>query len=46
MRSALELCVARLKQDKEEIDDAALFADIDAAITEFLSTPTPHAPWK
>ena len=46
VRRALEICVARLKKDKEEVDDEALFADVDAAIAEFLSTPTPHKPWK
>ena len=46
VRRALEMCVARLKKDKEEVDEAAFFEDVDAAIAEFLSTPTPHQPWK
>jgi hypothetical protein len=46
VRRALEMCVARLKKDKEEVDEAAFFADVDAAIAEFLSTPTPHQPWE
>jgi hypothetical protein len=39
------MCVARLKKDKEEVDAAAFFVDVDVAIAEFLSTPTPHQPW-
>jgi hypothetical protein len=46
VRLALEMCVARLKKDRETIDDLALFADVDAGIAEFLSSPTPHEPWE
>lgn len=46
VRRALEMCVARLEKDKEEVDAAAFFADVDAAIADFLSTPTPHQPWE
>jgi hypothetical protein len=35
VREALVLCVARLRKDKEVIDEAKLFADIDKAIGEF-----------
>ncbi|OAI54312.1 hypothetical protein AYO44_15165 [Planctomycetaceae bacterium SCGC AG-212-F19] len=45
VREALEVCVARLKKDKEAVKEAALFADVDAAIAEFLSSKTPHKPW-
>jgi hypothetical protein len=45
VRVALELCVARLKKDKEVVDDNALFAALDKAIAEFLRSPTPHKPW-
>ncbi len=44
VRRALELLVARLKKDKEEVDDAALYTDVDAGIEEFLRTRTPHRP--
>jgi hypothetical protein len=46
VRSALELLVARLRKDNEEVDDAALFTDIDAGIAEFLRTRTPHKAWE
>jgi hypothetical protein len=46
VRLALEMCVARLKKDKEAVDDMALFAHVDAAIAEFLHTPTPHKVWE
>jgi hypothetical protein len=46
VRLALEMCVARLKKDKEAVDDVALFEHVDAAIAEFLSTPTPHKVWE
>jgi hypothetical protein len=46
VRLALEMCVARLKKDKEVVDDAALFEHVDAAIAEFLRTPTPHKAWE
>jgi hypothetical protein len=46
VRTALEMCVARLRKDKEEVDDAAFFANVDDAIAEFLRTETPHQPWK
>jgi hypothetical protein len=46
VRRALELCVARLKKDKEKLDDSAMFKDVDAAIVEFLYTQTPHHPTK
>lgn len=45
VRSALEMCVARLKKDKETVDAESLFADVDKAIEEFLATPTPQKPW-
>ncbi len=45
VRRALEMCVARLKKDKEVVEEAALFKHVDAAIAEFLQTPTPHRPW-
>ncbi|HKA07330.1 MAG TPA: ankyrin repeat domain-containing protein [Gemmataceae bacterium] len=45
VRSALESCVARLKKDKEALDDEALLTAVDTAIEEFLTTPTPHKPW-
>jgi hypothetical protein len=46
VRLALEMCVARLKKDKELVDDVALFEHVDAAIAEFLRTPTPHKVWE
>ena len=46
VRHALERCVARLKKDKEVVDDVAFFEHVDAAIAEFLSTPTPHKVWE
>jgi outer membrane murein-binding lipoprotein Lpp len=46
VRRALEMCVARLKKDREQVREEAFFADVDAAIAEFLSTPTPHRPWE
>ena len=46
VRRALEECARRLKKDKEEVDEAALLADVDAAIAEFLRSPTPHRPWE
>lgn len=46
VRSGLELLVARLKKDKEEIDAVAFFADVDAGIAEFLRTRTPHRAWE
>ena len=42
----MEMCVARLKKDKEVVDDVALFTHVDAAIAEFLRTPTPHKVWE
>jgi hypothetical protein len=45
VREALEVCVTRLKKDKETVNEAALFADVDAAIAEFLRSRTPHKPW-
>ncbi len=46
VRRALEICVVRLEKDKEEVDKVAFFEHIDAAIAEFLSTPTPHKVWE
>jgi hypothetical protein len=46
VRRALEMCIARLKKDKEEVNEAAFFTDVDAAIAEFVSNPTPHRPWE
>ena len=46
VRLAMEMCVARLKKDKEVVDDVALFEHVDAAIAEFLHTPTPHKVWE
>ncbi len=45
VRSALEMCVARLKKDKETVEGDALFADVDKAIAEFLATATPQKAW-
>jgi ankyrin repeat protein len=45
VRQALEICAARLKKDREQVDEAALLADVDAAIADFLGSPTPHQPW-
>ncbi len=36
IRSALELCVARLRKDKESVDERGLFCEVDNAIGEFL----------
>jgi hypothetical protein len=38
VRAALENCVARLRRDKETVDDKRLFAEVDAAIREFTDT--------
>jgi hypothetical protein len=46
VRLALEMCVARLKKDKEVVDAVAFFEHVDAAIAEFLRTPTPHKVWE
>jgi hypothetical protein len=46
VRLALEMCVARLKNDKEVVDDVVLFEHVDAAIAEFLRAPTPHKVWE
>jgi hypothetical protein len=46
VRRALEMCAARLKKDKEKVDEGALFEHVDAAIAEFLSAPTPHKVWE
>ena len=46
VRQALEMCVARLEEDKEKIDRTGLFADVDAAVAELLRTRTPHRPWE
>jgi hypothetical protein len=46
VRLALEMCVARLKKDKEMVADVALFEHVDTAISEFLSTATPHKVWE
>jgi hypothetical protein len=35
VRAALASCVARLRKDKETVDEAPLFREIDAAIAEF-----------
>ncbi len=35
VRAALQSCVARLRKDKETVDEARLFGEIDAAIGEF-----------
>jgi len=35
VRAALQSCVARLRRDKEAVDEPVLFAEIDAAIDEF-----------
>jgi hypothetical protein len=35
IRAALQACVARLKKDKETVDETLLFAQVDAAIAEF-----------
>jgi hypothetical protein len=46
VRRTLEICVARLKKDKEDVDEKTLFGHVDAAIAEFLRSPTPHKPWE
>jgi hypothetical protein len=46
VRLALEMCVTRLKKDKEVVDELSLFEHVDAAIAEFLITPTPHRVWE
>ena len=35
VRAALQSCVARLRKDKETVDEPRLFTEIDAAISEF-----------
>lgn len=35
VRSALQSCVKRLRNDKEPVDEASLFTEIDAAIGQF-----------
>ena len=35
VRAALQECVARLRKDKETVDEPRLFSEIDAAIAEF-----------
>ena len=35
VRAALQSCVARLRKDKETVDESRLFGEIDAAIDEF-----------
>ena len=35
MRSALQLCVVRLRKDKEIVEEERLFWEIDAAIAVF-----------
>jgi hypothetical protein len=35
IRAALQSCVARLRKDKEPVDEPKLFREIDAAIAEF-----------
>jgi hypothetical protein len=35
VRAALQTCVARLQKDKEPVDEARRFGEIDAAISEF-----------
>jgi hypothetical protein len=35
VRAALQNCVARLRKDKETVDEARLFGEIEAAICEF-----------
>ncbi len=37
VRAALQCCVARLRKDKEAVDEARLFADVDTAIAEFTN---------
>jgi hypothetical protein len=46
VRLALEMCVARLKKDRDVVVDMALLEHVDAAIAEFLRTPTPHKVWE
>ena len=46
VRAALAVCVARLKRDKEPVDEATLFRDVDEAIGAFLAATTPRTPWK
>ena len=35
VRETLQICVARLRKDKEAVDETLLFGEIDAAIREF-----------
>src|SRR5688572_18108486 len=35
VRAALQSCVARLRKDKETVDESRLFGEIDVAISEF-----------
>jgi hypothetical protein len=36
VREALQMCIARLRNDKEPGDESLLFGEIDAAIREFM----------
>ena len=36
VREALVTCVTRLRGDKEPVDEASLFAEIDGALSEFM----------
>ncbi len=38
-RTALAMCVDRLKKDKEQVDEEMFFHDVDTAIAEFLADP-------
>lgn len=36
VREALGVCVTRLRRDKEQVDEASLFAEVDGALSEFM----------
>jgi hypothetical protein len=35
VRAALQACVARLRKDKERVDEVRLFGDVDTALSQF-----------
>ena len=35
VRSALQMCVSRLRKDKDQVDETGLFREVDVAIGEF-----------
>jgi hypothetical protein len=38
VRAALQCCIARLRKDKEPVDEARLLTEVEAAISEFTQT--------